>query len=176
MEWQQFIAAIYARISQELERVLDGLTKDDLNQIPGPDCNSIGWLVWHLTRSQDRAIADLTGEDQFWVKDGWHARFGRPPDPADTGFGHSSEDIAAFKSPGSKTLWEYHLTVFEPAKRYIVDRLSETDLEREVERPTFSTVSPVHAILVGVLNDSLQHLGQAAYLRGMLKGKGWLGR
>jgi hypothetical protein len=28
--------------------------------------------------------------------------------------------------------------------------------------------------LVSVLSDNLQHAGQAAYLRGLIQGKGWL--
>ena len=97
MKWQQLIMDIYVRISQVLEKALEGLATDDLNQQPHPDCNSMGWLTWHLTRGQDRAIADLMGEEQLWIKDDWHARFNRPPDPKDTGFGHSLEDLGAFK-------------------------------------------------------------------------------
>jgi len=64
MAWQQLIMDIFTRISEELERVLDGLTVDDLNQQPRPDCNSIGWLAWHLTRSQDRNMSEIAGEEQ----------------------------------------------------------------------------------------------------------------
>jgi len=92
MEWRQLIIDIYERISQVLERALEGLTQDDLNQRPNPDSNSMGWLAWHLTRVQDRAIADLTGEEQLWVKEEWHSRFDRPADPQDVGIGHSLED------------------------------------------------------------------------------------
>ena len=176
MEWQQLITDIFMRISQELERVLDGLTVDDLNQSPCPDCNSIGWLVWHLTRSQDRAIEDLMGEEQRWVKDNWHARFNRAPDPTDTGLGHSREDVAAFKSPDSKTLLEYHHAVLEQTKHYISKKLSETDLEREFDNPTYPHITTARVRIVGIVNDNLQHVGQATYVRGMLKGQGWYGR
>ena len=73
MKWQQLITDIYERISQELEHALDGLTVDDLNQQPCPDCNSIGWLTWHLTRCQDRVAAELLGEAQLWIKDSYYA-------------------------------------------------------------------------------------------------------
>ena len=69
MEWQQLIMDLFLRISQELELVLEGLTVDDLNKQPHPDCNSIGWLVWHLTRTQDRNIGEVMGEEQLWIKD-----------------------------------------------------------------------------------------------------------
>ena len=176
MEWQQLIMDLFLRISQELERVLDGLTVNDLNQRPSSDCNSIGWLAWHLTRSHDRNITELAGEEQLWIKGGWHAKFNRSPDPSETGFGHSSEEAAAFRSPDGKTLLAYHRAVLERSKDYIDSKLSETELARESKSPTLATVNAVGVRLVGVINESLQHVGQAAYLRGLLKGEGWIGR
>jgi len=176
MEWQQLITDLFLRISQELERALDGLTVDELNQQPHPDTNSIGWLAWHLTRSHDRNISELMAEEQLWIKDSWHTRFNRAPDPAETGFGHSSEDVAAFRSPDGKTLLEYHHAVLELAKRYIISTLSEAELKRVSKSPTLGNTITVRERLVGVINDSLQHVGQVNYVRGLLKGKGWYGR
>ena len=170
MEGQQLIADIFVRIAQGLERVLDGLTVDDLNQRPGADCNSIGWLAWHLTRCQDRDIGEVMGEEQLWIKGGWHARFNRAAEPADTGFGHSSENVAAFRSPDGKILLAYHRAVLERSKGYISSKLAT-----ESESPTLATVDTVRACLAGVISGNLQHVGQAAYVRGLLKGKGWLG-
>ena len=171
MEWQQLVMDIYVRVSQVLEKALEGLTLDDLNQQPHPDCNSMGWLTWHLTRGQDRAIADFMGGEQLWVTGEWHTKFNRPPDPKDTGFGHSSQDLAEFKSPDVRTLLEYHHAVLERSKRYI-SNMSATDLNRELDNPKFPTVG---IRLVANISDNLQHAGQVAYLRGLLKGKGWLG-
>ena len=64
----------YDRVLQALEHALCELTEDDLNQQPHPDCNTMGWLAWHLTRVQDDHIADLMGQEQLWVKEGWYAR------------------------------------------------------------------------------------------------------
>ena len=176
MEWQQLIMDLFLRISQELEKVLEGLTVDDLNQRPTPDCNSIGWLAWHLTRSHDRNITELAAEEQVWIKDKWYTKFNRVPDPADTGFGHSSENVAAFRSPERRILLEYHRAVVKQIERYRSSTLSESDLEREVYSPTLHNIATVRARLVGIINEGFQHVGQAAYVRGLLKGKGWLGR
>jgi len=176
MEWQVLITDLFVRISQELEKVLGGLTVDDLNQRPTLDCNSIGWLAWHLTRSHDRNMTELAGEEQLWIKDKWYAKFNRVPDPKDTGFGHSSESIAEFRSPESRILLEYHHAVVKQIERYMSSTLSESDLEREVYSPTLHNVATVRARLVSVISEGLQHVGQAAYVRGLLKGKGWLGR
>ena len=173
MKWQQLVGDIYTEISLELERALDGLTVDDLNQQPDSDCNSIGWIAWHLTRCQDGDNEGLTGEEQIWIKDKWYSRFGRAPDPLDTGYSHSSEDVAAFRSPDSRTLIEYHRAVLEKTSHYINNKLTEADLEREFENPVFTGTTKVRRLLVAIISDNLQHVGQIAYVRGLLKGKGW---
>ena len=174
MEWQELIIDGYGRVLQVLEKALDGLTQDDLSQQPHPDSNSMGWLTWHLTRVQDHQIADLMGEEQLWVSNEWHAKFDCPPDPQDIGFGHSSADVAAFKSPDAETLLDYHRAVLERTKGYIA-KLSVADLDRELNEPWFQPLPTLGVRLVSVVSDSLQHAGQVGYLRGLLKGKGWLG-
>jgi hypothetical protein len=176
MEWQQFITDLFLRISQELETVLEGLTVDDLNQHPRPDSNSIGWLAWHLTRSHDRNMSEIAGEEQLWIKDKWYLKFNRAPDPSETGVKHRPEEATAFRSPDGTTILKYHRAVVERIKGYIDSRLSETELERESHSPTLGTTRPVEARLAGVINEGFQHVGQAAYVRGLLKGKGWTDR
>lgn len=176
MEWPQFISDIFERIAQELEHTLDGLTTDDLNRQPAPGANSIGWLAWHLTRSHDRNMSEIMGKEQLWLSDGWYTRFGRPPDPADTGYGHSPKEVAAFRSPEGRVILDYHRAVVTRIKHYINGQLSETELDRESYSPTLNITLTVHQRLLGVINDAYQHLGQVAYARGLLKGHGWLGK
>lgn len=174
MEWRDLIIDGYGRVLEVIEPALAGLTQKDLNQRPNPDCNSIGWIVWHLTRGQDSQIADLMSGEQLWMKDGWHARFKRAADPDDTGFGHSSTDVAAFKSPSTKVLLEYYRATLEETKQYILT-LSESDLDRTLDEPWFQPPPTVGVRLVSIMADCLEHAGEVAYLRGLLKGKGWLG-
>jgi hypothetical protein len=176
MAWQQFILDIFLRIAQDLEQVLEGLSLEELHHQPSPDSNSIGWLTWHLTRSHDRNISELAGQEQLWITEGWHARFNRPPDPAETGFSHSAADAAAFRVPDSRVLLAYQHAVVERIRQYILRMLSEGELEREVYSPTLRNTVTVRRRLVGIINEGLQHAGQAAYVRGLLKGHGWLGR
>jgi len=176
MEWQQLILGLFERIAQEMENILDGLTLDDINAQPRPDCNSIGWLLWHLTRSHDRNMSEIAGREQLWASDGWHARFNRPPNPAETGYGYSIEEVVSFKVPDGNIILEYHHAVLARTKEYLGNTLTETELQRESESPTLAIVAPVRQRLVGVISEGFQHVGQAAYVRGLLKGKGWLDR
>ena len=173
MEWRELILDGYERVLEILEISLNGLTEDDLNHQPRPDCNSIGWLAWHLTRVQDDHIAGLMGKEQLWIKDSWHARFNRSPNPKDIGWGHSVEDVAAFKSPAVDILLEYHRAVLARTKRYIAT-LSTIELDRQLDEPWFQPLPTVGVRLVSIMSDDLQHAGQIAYIRGLLKGKGWL--
>ncbi len=171
MEWQELLIDGYGRILEVLERALKELMQDDLNQLPHPDCNSMGWLAWHLTRVQDGHFADLMENKQLWLSEGWHARFNRPPSAKDTGFGHNPEDVAAFKSPEVTTLLGYHRAVLERTKRYI-SSLSAKDLDRELNEPWYQPLPTVGVRLISVMADNLQHAGQVSYVRGLLKSKG----
>lgn len=172
MEWHNLLADGYGRVSEFLDSVLKGLTQDDLNWQPSHDCGSIGWLVWHLTRQQDAQIASLMGEEQLWTKNAWCTKFHRSPDPEDSGFGHTPEQVAAFESPDVQTLLNYNRAVLELSKCYFLT-LSKNDLDQELNEPWFQPLPTVGVRLVSILEDSLLHAGQAAYVRGLRQGKGW---
>ncbi len=172
MDWQLLLTYGFRGVLRVLEGALDGQTPDDLDKQPHPDSNSMGWLTWHLTRYQDDRIAYFMGENQLWVSEKWYAQFNRSEDPKDTGLGHSSEEVRAFKSPEVAILLGYHRAVRERTKLYILS-LSLDDLDREIKDPRLQRPPKLGGYLVGVLSDNLQHAGQVAYLRGFLKGKGW---
>ena len=172
MEWNDLLSDGYERVLDFMKSVLSGLTQDDLNWQPRHDCNSIGWLAWHLTRQHDVQIAALMGEEQLWIKDRWYLKFGRPANSEDLGFGHTPEQVSAFKAPDFQTLLDYHRAVVERSKSFF-RTLSKDDLDRRLDEPWFQPLPTVGVRLVSILEDSLLHAGQAAYLRGLRQGKGW---
>ncbi|MHB1006446.1 MAG: mycothiol transferase [Chloroflexota bacterium] len=173
MELQGLLTDAFGRVEDALAEALNGLEPADLRQMPTPDTNSIGWLAWHLTRVQDDHVSDLMGEQQLYLREGWHARFDRPADPKDVGWGHTLAQVAAFRSPDVQTLIDYYHAVSERTKGFIAC-LTPSDLDRELNEPWYQPLPTVGVRLVSVLADDLQHVGQLAYVRGLLKGKGWL--
>ncbi len=165
MECAEFTTGIFTRISQVLETVLDGLTENEINQQPNPECNSIGWMVWHLTRVQDMFIAMLSNNEQVWITEKWYGKFGRDADAKDIGYGHRPEDLANFKVPDTKTLSDYHHAVLEKTKQY-TNKLSPEELDRVIDDSRAPTVA---LRLTAFISDNLQHAGQVAYLRGWLR-------
>ena len=175
MEYEQFILYIYVRLFQEFKLVLKELTTEELNYQPDSHSNSIGWLAWHTIRSQDRLNADLFGEEQLWIREKWYLKFNRKADPKESGNGHTAAQVAEFRAPDVQTYLDYYQAVFERTKQYITTRLSSSDLQREVTSPTLGNTMTVESRLLGTINN-YQHVGQAGYVKGMLKGIGWYGR
>ena len=70
----------FTRVYQSLHRTLGDTTPEELVKEPHP---SIGWLVWRISRVMDNNVSRLSGRGQLWIGDGWAARFGMPPEPAD---------------------------------------------------------------------------------------------
>ena len=170
MEWRELIIDGYDRLPEMMKEVLAGLRMADLDQQPHPDCNSLGWTAWHLTRVQDSQIADLMGEEQLWIKDGWYKRFKRAADPEDSGYEHTPEQVRAFNSPSVKIQLEYLRAVVERTKRYLAS-LTPSDLDRKLDEPWFQPLPTVGVRIVSVLADCHQHAGEASYIGGLLKAK-----
>ncbi len=167
-EWASLVAVMVARIQRELHTLVRSADGRRLDKPPVPGANPIGWMAWHLTRSHDRNMSELVGREQLWIADGWHARFGRDADPADTGFGHTPADVAAFNCPDPNVILDYHDTVVNMILGYLEDAPAD-DLRREVFSPTLSNTATVEERISGFLVDALQHLGQIGYARGMLE-------
>ena len=171
MEWRELIVDGYDRLPDLMKEVLAGRRMTDLDHQPHPDCNSLGWTAWHLTRVQDSQVADLKREEQLWIKDGWHKKFRRPADPDDTGYGHTPEQVRTFKSPSVGIQLAYLRVVVERTKRYLTS-LTPSDLDRTLDEPWQQPLPTVGVRIVSVLADCHQHAGEASYICGLLKAKG----
>ncbi|MFJ9562426.1 DUF664 domain-containing protein [Streptomyces fuscichromogenes] len=157
----------FGRIQEEVHSALDGLDPGLLNRLPAPGTNSVTWLVWHLTRIQDDHIADAFDLDQVWLAQGWEKRFGLDLPPHDHGYGHTPAQVAKVTVDSPDLLTGYYDAVHEQTLRMLRD-LPSTELERIVDVRWDPPVT-LGVRLVSVLSDDLQHVGQAAYLRGLLQ-------
>jgi uncharacterized damage-inducible protein DinB len=166
MKTADLLADALGRVREVVHEVAAGLTPEQLAWRPQPTANSICWLIWHLTRVQDDHIADVAGTEQMWTAGGWADRFGLPLDKSATGWGHTSDEVAAVRVESADLLTGYHDAVFEQSLRFI-EGLTDADLDRIVDKRWDPPVT-LGVRLVSVIDDDAQHAGQAAYLRGML--------
>ncbi len=154
----------FKRIRDLVVDLTDGLTADHATYRPNDQANTIAWLLWHTARVQDDHVADLTGTAQVWER--WRDRFGLPFAPDATGYGQSAEEVGQLKADGER-LAGYHAEVHRVTLDYL-QTLTTEELDRVVDTRWDPPVT-ASVRLVSVIGDALQHLGQAAYVRGLVE-------
>ena len=156
----------FSRVRELVSQTVDGLTAEQLAYRPSEHANSIGWLIWHLTRVQDDHVAAVAGTEQVWTAGGFLQRFGLPFEAGEIGYGQRSDEVAEVRPSSPQLLVGYHEAVSEQSLRFIAG-LTEADLGRVVDEQWDPPVT-LGIRLISVISDDLQHVGQAAYLRGLL--------
>ncbi|MEV0176069.1 DUF664 domain-containing protein [Streptomyces sp. NPDC050803] len=167
MHAKDILIDAYSRIQEEVHAAVEGLGPDELHARPAPDANSVAWLIWHLSRVQDDHIADAFGLDQVWLAQDWQKTFGLDLPRRDTGYGHSAAKVARVRVDSADLLTGYYDAVHAQTLG-VLRELAAKDLERIVDERWDPPVS-LGVRLVSVLSDDLQHVGQAAYVRGLLQ-------
>ena len=133
---------------------------------PTPTANSISWLIWHSARVQDAQLAGIAGTEQVWFSGGWVDRFGLDLPRDAHGYGHTPDDVAKVRAPG-KLLAGYYHSVHRVTLEYIAGVTAE-ELARVVDE-NWSPPVTASVRLVSIIDDCAQHLGQAAYVRGIAR-------
>jgi DinB superfamily len=167
MDVRELLIELFGRIPDEIHTAVDGLSAAELAWAPAPGANTIGWLVWHLTRVQDDHVAGLLGSEQVWASGPWADRFGLERDRHDTGYGHRPAQVASVRPDGPATLIEYYEAVAARTGELLAG-LTVVDLDRVVDERWDPPVTP-GVRLVSIADDDIQHAGQAAYVRGLLR-------
>ncbi|MFP4634430.1 MAG: mycothiol transferase [Nitriliruptoraceae bacterium] len=165
MQVAQVLDDAFARIPGVVHPTLDGLDVDALTWQPDPQANPIGWLVWHLSRVQDDHVAELAGDQQVWGAQGWAPHFGLDEGTTETGFGHRPEQVRAVQPDSAAVLLDYLDEVTDHTRTFLAT-LGPGDLDRIIDTSWDPPVT-MGVRLVSVIGDSMQHAGQAAYLRGL---------
>ena len=161
----ELLRDLFGRVSTDVHGAVEGLDTDALTHRVNGTANSIAWLVWHLTRVQDDHVADVAGVEQAWTAEGWAGRFDLTLLAGSTGYGHSSDDVAAVRADAALLLG-YFDAVHARTLRYL-DGLTEADLDRVVDERWDPPVT-LGVRLVSVADDDIQHAGQAAFVRGVV--------
>ncbi|MGH7769450.1 MAG: DinB family protein [Candidatus Binatia bacterium] len=160
----------FARVYESLHRTLADLTSSELVREPHPP---IGWLAWRLSRIMDSNVSRLAGHTQLWIGDGWAARFGMPPEPADYGRSarHTRQQVRVFHA-SAELLLGYHDAAYERTKSYL-ETLTDEDLARQLDEPQYQPIPTVAVRLVSVLENAMTNEGQISYLKAYHRLGGW---
>ena len=156
----------FTRLIEHVQDITDDLTDEVSFFRPTASANSIAWLVWHSARIQDAQLADIAGTEQVWFTGEWVDRFDLDLPRDSHGYGHTTEDVGKVRAPADLLAGYYH-AVHKVTLEYIAS-VSTEELARVVDK---NWNPPVTASmrLVSIIDDCAQHLGQAAYVRGIAR-------
>ena len=166
MDVSELLLDLYGRIPPLTREVVEGLSTEQLTMQPNGDANPIAWLVWHIARVQDAELAGLVGDRQLWQDGDWASQFGLEPDPHNHGYGHTVDDVRAVRPESPEALLAYFDAVTGRTHEHL-RALKSADLDRVVD-PNWDPPVTLGVRLISVADDGIQHIGQAAYVRGLL--------
>lgn len=155
----------FSRVPETVERAVRGLSEDQLAARPAAGANTLAWLAWHIARGQDAQIAALAGSEQVWTADGWYERFALPFPPEALGYGMSRDEVGRVRA-SAELLLDYLRAVHARTIKY-VGGLAPEDLDEVIDDSWDPPVTR-GVRLVSILDDDVQHAGQAGYVRGLL--------
>ncbi|WP_099023660.1 mycothiol transferase [Mycolicibacterium palauense] len=161
---QELLRDAFTRLIEHVDSLTEGLADDVSFYRPTPEANSIAWLIWHSARVQDLQVAEIAGVPQVWTDEGWVERFGLDLPRNSMGYGHTAAEVGKVRAPAELLAGYYH-AVHAMTLDYVTT-VSAEELARIVDSRWDPPVT-ASVRLVSVVDDCAQHLGQAAYVRGI---------
>ena len=147
-----------------LTKALNGLTQEEVTWSPSAECNSISFILWHMTRVEDFFINRvIQREKELYETKKWQEKLGTPT----KAYQYTVEELQAWPAPKLEILREYTNSVRENTLAFLNSILPER--LSEVPRPDRSPDS-IGVILEHLMTEIAMHVGQIAYLRGVQRG------
>ncbi|MCH9668056.1 MAG: mycothiol transferase [Actinomycetia bacterium] len=165
---RELLRDAFTRLIEHVDDLTEGLTDAVAYYRPAPEANTIAWLIWHSARIQDAQLCDIAGIEQVWLRDGWVDRFALDLPRDAHGYGHTPDEVSRVRAPAQLLAGYYH-AVHRVSLEYVAS-ISPDELARVVDERWTPPVT-ASARLISIIDDAAQHLGQAAYLRGIADAK-----
>ena len=164
--FQDSIKSGMTEFFEELKEKLDGLTESELSWQASLDSNSIIWLVWHMALVEDKWISNsIVGKATIWESSNWAERTGIYA--SGYGYGQTMDIVRALPSVSISTLVEYYDEVRD-ATFGAIDAMSDDDVANiDIQE---SGDASWGWILAHIIVEESQHLGQIAFIRGIIRG------
>jgi uncharacterized damage-inducible protein DinB len=171
MEARDIIRLGLSNAQRSVNRTLEGLTPEELRWQARPDANSIGLILFHMSRSEDSFVHKfILGQPQLWEREKWHERLGKAA--SDSGAHYTPAEVAAFAVPPLIEMQAYAEAVRKETLAYL-EKATASEMDRRVELPQTGRLpfEPVVGVLLTFTVTHLaQHAGEISYLRGLQRG------
>ena len=170
MEVKDSVLQVLGDTQAALMLSVDGLSQEELMWQPQPGANHIAFILWHTLRVEDWFFQYMFQRmPQVWESEKWHEKLNLPDDPRITGYGYTAEQVDSFPAVQFGDLLGYGEAVRARTLDY-VRQLAPAKFDEKVKSRIFGEVS-VGNLINHLLCEIAQHVGQIAYLRGLVKGQ-----
>ena len=169
MDFRHIVKLSLADYEIALRRALRDLTPAELRWQPSPTANHILWLFWHISRIEDMWSSYMSGEPEIWASAGWSGRLGI--DVSRNGNGDTADDVANFPDLTIEQIDAYWLAA-RARLLSAIEALGADDLETTYPGRGREPAPTVAWALARIPVENSQHIGQIAYIRGLLRGHG----
>ena len=168
MELKDFIIESMGRVREGTLNAVKDLTPVQLTWQAVPDANPIGFLLWHVARSEDAYFNRwIQPAGEVWETGGWYRRLNLPL--RETGNSWNAEQVSRFPAIPLADLVGYMAAVQESS----IEVLKGLDIKRlgEKPRPDRPTLT-IANLLQNLTNHESHHQGSIEFMIGIMRSKG----
>ncbi len=152
--------------------LVSNLDREQLTWRAGQEANPVGFLIWHVFRTEDRYVRMLTGEEETYTADGWNTAWKLPGTITGeranltTGNSWTSDEVGAFDVPPLEELLAYG----EKVRSRAMDMVRGIDPDTLEDVPNSERPEWVKATyLRSMITHEFGHQQQMDYIVGLQK-------
>jgi hypothetical protein len=160
-------------VHEQILKVVDGLTDDQLAWRPVPRAHSLGWTLWHLARTADAfqaSVPDPETKTQIWQSEDLANKWSLAEALMGTnglGTGVDDDVAASLRPPAKGGLVDYAKKAFG-ALDAIIDKMDDALWCKDHNSAFFDGTATVGRSTIAAISHDSRHLGEMEYIKGLM--------
>jgi hypothetical protein len=172
MTTAELITLELGRLHKALDRSLEGLTPEQLHQVPAghPRANTIAWGLWHYVRTEDNVVRYILQNRRpiVWQEGGYAEKLGLPPVAQGTGM--TTEEAQALRLKDIGVFREYTQKVWASTDEYLA-KIAPAALDATVTIKPLGDMPAVRALAEVCITHGFTHFGEIELARTLVGAK-----
>jgi hypothetical protein len=167
----ELVKAELGRLHRQLETLMDGLTTEQLHQVPAghPKANHIAWGLWHYARTEDNVVRYILQNRRaiVWAEGGYPDKLGLPPVAQGTGM--SVAEAQALRIKDLALFREYMGNVWAATDEYLA-KVEPAALDAVVTIRPLGEMPAIRALAQVCVSHGFTHAGEIELARTLVGG------
>jgi hypothetical protein len=167
----ELVKAELGRLHRQLETLMDGLTTEQLHQVPAghPKANHIAWGLWHYARTEDNVVRYILQNRRaiVWAEGGYPDKLGLPPVAQGTGM--SVAEAQALRIKDLALFREYMGKVWAATDEYLA-KVEPAALDAVVTIRPLGEMPAIRALAQVCVSHGFTHAGEIELARTLVGG------